>query len=34
MYWWARVPKGASRGEEDDGKTAKKGWFSKKKADA
>ncbi|KAI9650739.1 Multidrug resistance protein [Ciborinia camelliae] len=35
MYWLARVPKGASQGEDDDdGKSAKKGWFSKKKADA
>ncbi|ESZ90150.1 BcatrD protein [Sclerotinia borealis F-4128] len=33
MYWVARVPKGASRGEDEDGngKVVKKGWFEKKK---
>ncbi|QSZ36093.1 hypothetical protein DSL72_007218 [Monilinia vaccinii-corymbosi] len=35
MYWLLRVPKGASLGEEGgDEKTEKRGWFSKKKADA
>ncbi|EDN99553.1 hypothetical protein SS1G_02407 [Sclerotinia sclerotiorum 1980 UF-70] len=33
MYWLVRVPKGASQGDDDE-KSAKKGWFSKKKADA
>lgn len=34
MYWLARVPKGASRGEDDDGTKEKRGWFGKEKADA
>ncbi|TGO54860.1 hypothetical protein BCON_0101g00320 [Botryotinia convoluta] len=33
MYWLVRVPKGASQGEDNE-EGAKKGWFSKKKADA